>query len=120
MFREMVRCKLAYPTVTQTELWYEGSITIDQELLRAADIREGEKVHVFNANNGERFHTYAIAGPPGSGTICLNGPAARKAMVGDRVVVVAYALFGEEELDRHRGTYVKVDEQNRLTERVVR
>jgi aspartate 1-decarboxylase len=120
MFREMLRSKLSYPVITQAELWYEGSITLDADLMRAADIREGEKVDVLNVNNGERFHTYAIAGTPGSGVVCLNGPAARKGIVGDRIVVLTYGLYSDEDLSGYKSVVVKVDEKNRVTDTVVR
>jgi len=120
MYREMVRCKISYPVITQAELWYEGSITLDVDLMRAAGIREGEKVHVFNSNNGERFHTYAIAGESGSGVVCLNGPAARKGVVGDRIVILTYGLFSDQELENYAPVYVKVDEKNRITDTTVR
>ena len=120
MMREMMRAKIAYPTVTQTELYYEGSITIDELILEAAGILEGEKVDVLNVNNGERLYTYAIKGEKGSGVICLNGPAARKASVGDKIVVLTYASYAEEELADYTACYVTVDEQNAITNTVVR
>ena len=120
MLREMVRSKLSYPVITQAELWYEGSITLDADLMSAADIREGEKVHIFNVNNGERFHTYAITGAPGSGIVCLNGPAARKGIVGDRIVILTYGLYADDEVADYKAVFVKVDEKNKVTDTTVR
>ena len=120
MFREMLRAKLTYPTITQTELYYEGSITIDRTIMEALDLKENEKVEILNVNNGERLQTYAIPGEAGSGVICLNGPAARKAAVGDKIVVLAYAICAEENLEEHKTYYVKVNEQNKITDTIIR
>lgn len=120
MFREMLRAKLTYPSITQTELYYEGSITIDQTLMQALDLRENEKVDVLNVNNGERLQTYVIPGEADSGVVCLNGPAARRAAVGDKIVILSYAMCSEENLDDHKTRYVKVDEQNKITDTIIR
>lgn len=120
MYREMLRAKLTYPVVTQTELEYEGSITIDCSIMKVLDLRENEKVDVLNLNNGERFQTYVIPGPAESGIICLNGPAARKAVVGDRIVVLSYSFCPETELETHETIYVKVDERNRIKNTIIR
>jgi aspartate 1-decarboxylase len=116
MFVAMLRGKIHRATVTETRLEYAGSITIDEALLEAADILPGERVQVFNLNNGERFETYTISGPRGSGVICLNGPAARLAQVGDRVIVVAYAFVPYEEARGFRPRIVVVGDGNQVAE----
>ena len=115
MLRSMCRSKLHRLTVTATELDYEGSITLDSALTEAAGIAAYERVQVLNVNNGERLETYVIPAPPGSGTVCLNGPAARLGMVGHTVIVIAYSLATEEELGALRVRVVKVDESNAIT-----
>jgi len=100
--------------VTEANLNYEGSVTIDADLMEAADILPHEQVQVLNVNNGERFDTYAIRGPRGSGVICLNGPAARLAHVGDLVIILTYASMEREELERHTPRVVMVDDRNRI------
>lgn len=110
----MCKSKLHRATVTQAELMYEGSITIDEELLRAADILEFEKVQVVNVNNGTRLETYTYAGPAGSGTICLNGAAARLAQVGDKVIIITYCDMDAEEARQHHPTLVILDEDNQV------
>ena len=100
--------------VTEANLNYEGSVTIDADLMEAADILPHEQVQVLNVNNGERFDTYAIRGPRGSGVICLNGPAARLAEVGDLVIILTYATMEREELERHTPLVVMVDDRNRI------
>ena len=100
--------------VTEANLNYEGSVTIDSDLMEAADILPHEQVQVLNVNNGERFDTYAIRGPRGSGVICLNGPAARLAHVGDLVIILTYASMEREELERHTPRVVMVDDRNRI------
>jgi aspartate 1-decarboxylase len=94
---EVVKSKIHRVKVTQTELHYVGSITIDEDLMDAANIIENEKVQILNINNGERFETYVIRGRRGTGEICLNGPAARKTAVGDIVIVISYASMDFEE-----------------------
>jgi aspartate 1-decarboxylase len=94
---EVLKSKIHRAKITQAELHYVGSITIDEALLEAANIIEGEKVQVVNINNGERLETYAIKGARNSGTVCLNGPAARKAQVGDVVIIISYASMDFEE-----------------------
>jgi aspartate 1-decarboxylase len=108
------KSKIHRATVTEANLNYEGSITVDADLLDAAGILPHEQVQVLNVNNGERFDTYAIRGPRGSGVVCLNGPAARLAHVGDLVIVLTYAFMEREELERHTPTVVIVDEANRV------
>lgn len=100
--------------VTEANLNYEGSVTIDADLMDAADILPHEQVQVLNVNNGERFDTYAIRGPRGSGVICLNGPAARLAHVGDLVIILTYASMEREELERHTPRVVMVDDRNHI------
>ena len=108
------KSKIHRATVTEADLNYEGSITIDSDLMDAADILPHEQVQILNVNNGERFDTYALRGPRGSGVICLNGPAARLAHVGDTVIILTYAVMEREELLRHVPTVVFVDERNRI------
>ncbi|MCF8359410.1 MAG: aspartate 1-decarboxylase [Prolixibacteraceae bacterium] len=96
MFIEVCKSKIHKVTVTEANLQYVGSITIDEDLMDAANIIENEKVQVVNINNGERLETYVIKGERGSGTICLNGPAARKAAVGDVVIIISYAMLDFE------------------------
>jgi aspartate 1-decarboxylase len=100
--------------LTGTELDYEGSIAIDADLLRAADILPGEQVHVLNLNNAERLITYAIEAPAGSGTVMLNGPAARLGVPGDLVIVICYGTASDEEARTWQPKVVKVDAKNRL------
>ena len=108
------KSKIHRATVTEANLNYEGSVTIDSDLMDAADILPHEQVQVLNVNNGERFDTYAIRGPRGSGIICLNGPAARLAHVGDKVIIITYVSMERAELLRHAPTVVVVDERNRI------
>jgi len=107
------KSKIHRVRVTEANLNYEGSVTIDADLMDAADILPHEQVQVLNVNNGERFDTYAIRGPRGTGVICLNGPAARLAQVGDMVIILTYAWMEREELERHTPRVVMVDERNR-------
>jgi aspartate 1-decarboxylase len=109
-----LKSKIHRATVTEADLNYEGSVTIDADLMDAADILPNEQVQVLNVNNGERFDTYAIRGPRGSGILCLNGPAARLAHVGDKVIIITYAAMEREELLRHVPTVVRVDDRNRI------
>lgn len=114
MQRIMLKSKIHRATLTGTDLDYEGSITIDPILLEAADILPNEQVHVLNLNSGSRIITYAIEGQRGSGTMLLNGPAARAGMIGDLVVILTYAHFDEKELVPHKPTIIKVDKHNRI------
>jgi aspartate 1-decarboxylase len=115
MQRIMLRAKIHRAAVTQCDLNYEGSCGIDEDLLDAADIREFEKIELYNINNGERFSTYAIRGKRGSGEISLNGAAARLAHLGDLMIICTYAPMGEEELAGYQPRIVFVDERNRMT-----
>lgn len=114
MLRTMLKSKIHRAKVTEANLYYEGSITIDAKLMKAADIIEGEKVEVFNLNNGHRLETYAIAGDSGSGVVCLNGPAARGACAGDQVIIVSYVVAQDKEAKALKPTVIKVDERNRI------
>jgi aspartate 1-decarboxylase len=111
--RIMFRAKIHRATLTGTELDYEGSIAIDRTLIEAAGLLPGEQVHVLNLSNAQRLVTYVIEAPAGSGTIMLNGPAARLGAVGDKVVILAYGIFEDEEAQKLKATVVHVDEKNR-------
>lgn len=108
----MFRAKLHRLRVTEADLYYEGSITVDAELLNASGILPYEKVQVVNVNNGSRLETYTIPGEAGKRTVCLNGPAARLAQRGDEIIVISYADMTPEEARRHRPRVVLVDEDN--------
>ena len=110
---EVLKSKIHRAKITQAELHYVGSITIDEALLEAANIIENEKVQVVNINNGERLETYVIKGKRGSGVCCLNGPAARKAVVGDIVVIIAYATMDFEEAKTFKPSIVFPKERNK-------
>ena len=116
MKRRMCKSKIHRAKVTQAELYYEGSLTIDQMLMRQANILQFEQVQVVNVNNGSRFETYAICGEPGSGTICLNGAAARLGHVGDEIIIITYAEYEEEEAVVHHPTILLVDHDNQVKE----
>ena len=116
MQRTMKKSKIHNATITGLELYYEGSVTIDETLLAAADIRVGEQVQIVNLNNGERFVSYTIKGEANSGVIELNGPAARLAAKGDRVIIIiSYGLYEESELDALQPTVLFLDGDNRPT-----
>lgn len=117
MKRYMLKSKLHRARLTGTELDYEGSITIDRTLLEAADMLPGEQVHVLNLNNGSRILTYIIEAPADSGTVLLNGPAARTGQVGDKVIVLSYCELMEEEARGHKLNVVLLDEDNKPTGR---
>jgi aspartate 1-decarboxylase len=110
----MFKSKIHRATVTDADLNYIGSITIDETLMERADIVENERVQVLNINNGERLETYVMAGKRGSGIICLNGAAARKVQKGDRVIIISYALYKEEELHKNRPIVLHVDDNNKI------
>lgn len=116
MFVTMFKSKIHRATVTEANLDYMGSITIDRELMKAADIMVNEKVQVVDVNNGARLETYAIPGGPGSGVVCLNGAAARLVQPGDTVIIISYAVMTREEAAEHRPTVVLVDGKNRVRE----
>lgn len=116
MFLTMFKSKIHRATVTEANLNYMGSITIDRDLMQAADILPHEKVQIVNNSNGSRFETYVIPGAPGSGVICLNGAAARLVQPGDTVIIISYAAMTREEALEHRPTVVMVDGSNRITD----
>ena len=113
MYRIMLKSKIHRATVTGADLNYEGSITIDKDLLEKADILPYEQVQIYNISNGQRFETYVIEGDRGSGEICLNGAAARLVQKGDLIIIASYILVPEEKVKEHRPKYVFVDEFNR-------
>jgi aspartate 1-decarboxylase len=119
MQRILLKSKLQRLRVTDANLYYEGSLGLDEELMEAARLVPYEQVVVLNVNNGERLETYVIPEPRGSGTVCLNGPAARKGVVGDELIVLSYALLSDEELEQHAPVVVVVDAHNRPLQRVV-
>lgn len=110
----MLKSKLHRVSVTASELDYEGSCAIDEALMEAADIREYERIEIYNVHNGERFSTYAIRGQRGSGMISVNGAAARKAAVGDVLIIATYATYNEVELNAYQPRLVYVDDRNRI------
>ncbi len=114
MLRQFLNSKIHRATVTDANLNYVGSITIDEDFLDKANILEWEKVEILNINNGERFQTYALKGKRGSKCFCLNGAAARKAQIGDKIIVVTYADLTPEEIKEHKPTIVQVGENNEI------
>jgi len=114
MFTEMLKAKLHKATITEADLSYEGSLTIDRDLMDAVGIIPFEKVKVYNINNGERFDTYAIEGPRKSGVIGLNGAAARKGMVGDSIIIVTYGLLSGDELSDYHPRIALLDTNNTI------
>lgn len=116
MFRTMMKAKIHRATVTEANLNYVGSITIDKNLLHALDILPNEKVQIVNNNNGARLETYVIEGAPGSGVICLNGAAARLVQEGDIVIIIAYAMMSDEEARTYKPRVAIMDEKNQIKE----
>ena len=116
MKRTMLKSKVHRATVTGSDLHYVGSITMDPELLEAADILKHELVHVLDIDNGNRFETYTIAGARGSGDVVINGAAARLAHEGDKVIVVSYAEYDESEIESYEPRVVHVDGRNRIVD----
>ncbi len=114
MMRIMLKSKISYAKITETELHYKGSVTIDEELIKAANLYEGERVDVLNLNNGSRLQTYVIKGRRDSGIVCLNGPAARLGIVGDKIIIVSYGIYDEGECAKHKANYLELDEQNKI------
>ena len=114
MLRTILKSKIHRATVTEANLYYEGSITIDARLIQAADILEYEKVEVLNLSNGQRIETYVIKGKPGSGVVCLNGPAARGACVGDQVIIVSYVLLEDKQINKIKPKVIKVNARNQI------
>lgn len=117
MIQEFLFSKIHRATVTDANLNYVGSITIDEGLMDAAKFKEWQKVDILDVNNGERFQTYVIKGERNSGCICLNGAAARKVQPGDKVIIISYAALTEEEVKAHTPTVVIVDENNKIIEK---
>lgn len=115
MYINVLKSKIHRATVVQAELNYVGSITIDEELMKAADILEYEKVQIVDVDNGNRFETYVIAGEPGSGMICLNGAAARQVQVKDKIIIMCYAQMTREEYEENKPKVVFVDENNKIS-----
>jgi len=116
MRRSMFKSKIHRATVTEANIDYEGSVTIDQDLMDAADMLPYEQLHIWDVDNGSRLTTYILPGPRGSGTICINGAAARLVRPGDRVILATFAEVDEEEAKNHRPKVVLVDEHNRIRE----
>jgi aspartate 1-decarboxylase len=114
MQRHLMKSKIHRATITSADLHYEGSLTVDEDLLDAADLVTYEEIQVVNVNNGARFSTYVIPGPRGSGVIQLNGAAARLGMPGDLVILISYGVFDAKEAERHNPRVVFVDAQNRI------
>jgi len=114
MYRAMLKSKIHRATVTQANLQYEGSITIDADLIKAANILEYEKVEILNLNSGNRIQTYAIKGKAGSGVICLNGPAARGSCPGDLIIIVSYVSVEDKEAKSIKPKIIKVDARNKI------
>lgn len=115
MFITMLKSKIHRARVTEANLYYEGSITIDGSLMDAAGILEHEKVEVLNVNTGQRLETYAIRGGNGSGVICMNGPAARGASIGDEMIILSYAIADGDEVKKLKPKIIKVDAGNKIT-----
>lgn len=118
MERVLLKSKIHRATVTEADLDYEGSITIDELLMNEVDIVPFEQVDVYNITNGERLTTYAIAGPPGSGAICANGAAAHRIRPGDLIIIASYARFSEQETTEHVPRVILVDSRNQPVDRV--
>ena len=114
MQRTLLKSKIHRATVTDANLHYQGSVTVDPLLMQAADLLPWERVEIYNVTNGERFATYAIPGEPGAGEICINGAAAHKASKGDLVILATYAAYDDAVARRHRPSLVFVDEHNRM------
>ncbi len=114
MRRIMCKSKIHRAKVTEANLYYEGSLTIDSDLLEAADILPYERVQVVNVNNGERFETYAIAGKRRSGIICLNGAAARLGQVNDEIIIITYGTYSEDEMKSYKPTVILLDKENKI------
>jgi len=114
LLRNFLKSKIHQATITQAELYYVGSLTIDEDLMDAADIKTYEKVSVVNINNGERFETYVIPGNRGEGVICLNGAAARKGTVGDRIIIMSYCQIDSKDVNGFHPTVVLLNDQNKI------
>lgn len=117
MFVTVLKSKIHMASVTEAELFYEGSITVDADLIKEVGLIPGELVHVLNFDNGERFETYIIEGKAGSGIIGLRGPAARKGKIGDRVIIASYAMMDEKEAKRFKAKVILLDDKNKIKEK---
>lgn len=115
MQRHLMKSKIHRATITSADLNYEGSLTLDEDLMEAADLLRNEEIQVVNVNNAARFTTYVIPGPRGSGVVQLNGAAARLGMAGDLVILISYGVFDDAEARKHRPHVVFVDNRNRIT-----
>ena len=111
---DMLYSKIHRATVTDANLNYVGSITIDEDLMKASNLKVGQKVDIVNIDNGARFQTYVIKGKSGSKDMCLNGAAARKVQIGDKIIVISYASYNESELENYKPTVVLVDDKNNI------
>jgi aspartate 1-decarboxylase len=114
MKRKMMRAKIHRARVTQADVEYEGSVTIDQNLMKAVDMIDGEAVALWNVTNGERLETYALTGPPGSGVVCVNGAAAHKMRPGDTIIITAFAWMDEAAARHYKPKVILMDEENRI------
>ena len=114
MMRIMLKSKVFYAKVTDLQLYYRGSITIDEKIMEEANLKEGERVDVLNLNTGSRLQTYVIKGKKGSGDICLNGPAARLGFKGDKIIIISYGIYNEDELKDLKAKYVELGEKNEI------
>jgi aspartate 1-decarboxylase len=110
----LLKSKIHAATITESNLNYEGSLTLDDALMEAANLLAGERVQILNLNNGSRLETYVIKGKRGSGTVCLNGPAARNGLVGDKIHILSYAVYTQGEAAEHSSKVVHVDDDNRI------
>ncbi|MGA2298679.1 MAG: aspartate 1-decarboxylase [FCB group bacterium] len=117
MYRQLLKSKIHRARITEANLYYEGSFTIDEDILEEADLLPYEKVSVVNINNGERFETYVIPGKRGSRIFCLNGAAARKGTVGDEIIIISYVSLSPEEIKKHKPTIILVDKDNNIIEK---
>jgi aspartate 1-decarboxylase len=117
MLQYMLKSKLHRATITDANLNYEGSLTIDRQLMDEVGLAPFEKIKIYNINNGERFDTYVIEGPAGSGTIALNGAAARRGLAGDLIIIVSYALYDQAELATYQPRIAVLDRNNRIVKR---
>lgn len=114
MQHQMLKCKIHRASVTEANLEYEGSLTIDRVIMDKVGLLPYEKIYIYNINNGERFETYVMSGAPNSGVICLNGAAARKGLVGDLIIIVSYGLYGEYELQDYKPRIVLLNSDNSI------
>lgn len=119
MLRRVLLSKIDGGVVTEKKLYYEGSITIDETILKEANIFPGEKVEVLNVNNGSRIETYVIKGEKESGKICINGPASRFFEIDDKIIILCYGLLGERELIEHRYLLIKLDKKNKIKSKAI-